>query len=80
MTAIPKRRERLPRALDLAVLALSLSVLVCSLLAVPRLRPQHCEQGCWVELRESAVKNKEKLARLLLTDSTSVANTTNGRL
>jgi hypothetical protein len=80
MTAIPKRRERLRRALDLAVLALTLSVLVCSFLAVPRRHPQSCEQGCWVELRESAVKNRQKLAHLLLTDSTSVANTTNGRL
>jgi len=80
MTATHEGRELLPRALDLAVLGLALSILVCCLLAVRGSHTQRHEQGCWLELRESAVKNKHKLARLLLTDSTAVANPTNGNL
>lgn len=77
MTGIFNRRELLPRVLDLVVLALALSVLVCCLLAIRGSHTARAGQGCWVELRESAVKNRQKLARLLLTDSTSVATTRN---
>lgn len=76
MTRIPKRRL-LPGVLDLAVLVLALSVLVSCLLAVRGSHAQRRDHGGWLELRESAVKNKHKLARLLLTDSTSPANTRN---
>lgn len=75
MTGIPKRRALFPPVLALALLAFTVSVLVCCLLAIRGSHAQRCDQSCWVELRESAVKNKQKLARLLLTDSTSVANT-----
>lgn len=77
MIEISKRSALFPTVLAVAVLAFAVSVLACCLLAIRGSYAQRCEQGCWVELRESAVKNKEKLAHLLLTDSTSLATTRN---
>jgi hypothetical protein len=76
MTEIPKHRALLPTLLSLVVLALAFSLLTCCLPIRGSNRPGN--RSCWVELRESAVKNKQKLARLLLTDPIPVAKARNG--
>jgi hypothetical protein len=68
----------LTRVLDLAVLALALSVLASSLFLRRGSKAPSCDQGCWTELRESAVRNKQKLAHLLLADPISAAKPRNG--
>jgi hypothetical protein len=75
MIEASKRRALFPTMLALAVLAFAVSVLGCCLLAIRGSQAQRCDQGCWVEPRESAVRNKQKLARLLLTNPSPVAET-----
>jgi len=64
-TRVPKHRTLFPAVLSLSVLLLTLSV-VTGCIRTIRGSNQPCDQRCWTELRESAVKNKQKLARLLL--------------
>jgi len=76
MTKTPKQRALFPTLLSFVVLALALSVLACCLCTI-RGSNQPCDQSCWVALRESAIKNKQKLGRLLLTDPISDAKARN---